>query len=358
MNSFKDLLGHGESLIKNEIVLDYGYIPKIVPYRERQMRVMANAIKPLFQKRQGRNLFVYGPPGVGKTVAIKHIINELEEETDEILAFYINCWKKNTTYKILLEMCDEIGYKLVQNKKTEELLSILRTFVNTSKSAVFIFDEVDKIEEMNIIYFILEDIFRKSVILITNYPEYLSELDDRIRSRLTAEVVEFKAYNAEESRGILKERKEHAFVPGTWNEDAFELVVQTTAKIADLRTGLYIMRESALNAEDKSSKRITIEDVDAALKKFKDFSIKKKDELDEDSKNILDTINNNGEKKIGDLYRIHQEKLGKKMVYKTFQRKITKLAEDQFITAEKIEGGKEGKTTIISYGKSKKLTEF
>ena len=358
MNSFKNMLGHGETLIKNETVLDYGYIPKLIPYREAQMRAMVNAIKPLFQKRRGRNLFVHGPPGVGKTVAMKHIIQELEEETDEIMAFYINCWKKNTTYKILLEMCDVIGYKLVQNKRTEELLSILRTFINTSKSAVFIFDEVDKIEEMDIIYFILEDIFRKSVILITNYSEYVTELDERIKSRLTPEVLEFKAYNAEESRGILKERKEQAFFPGSWNEDAFELSVQTASKVEDLRTGLYIMRESALNAEDRSSKKITIEDVHSALKKFKDFSIKKKNELDEESQEILETIKENTGKKIGDLYRTHQARTGKKMVYKTFQRKIAKLAEDQFITTEKIEGGKEGKTTIISYGKAKKLTEF
>jgi len=62
MGAFKEMLGSGESLIKNEIALDYSYIPKLIPYRENQMRQIAAAMKLLFERRSGRNLFVYGPP--------------------------------------------------------------------------------------------------------------------------------------------------------------------------------------------------------------------------------------------------------------------------------------------------------
>ncbi len=358
MGVFDDVLRGGESLIKNEVALDYSYVPKLIPYRESQMRAIAAAIKPLFQKRNGRNVFVYGLPGVGKTVAARHILQELEEQSEEITPFYINCWQKNTTFKILAEMCDIMGYRFVQNKRTEELFAVVKQYVNTSeRAAVFVFDEADKIEDMDFVYNLLEEIFRKSVILIANYRECLAELDERIRSRLTAEMLEFKAYNLSETRGILRQRMEYAFVPGVWEQDAFEAVVQKTAAILDVRTGLYMMKEAALAAEDRSSRKITAADVASATKKLEEFSIKKAEELDEDAKKMLEAVKGNSGQKIGDVYKAYQ-KSGGNAIYKTFQRKIAKLAEDRFITAKKIEGGKEGNTTIVSYGKEKKLTEF
>jgi len=212
-------------------------------------------------------------------------------------------------------------------------------------------------EDMDFLYSILEDVFRKSVILITNYKEYVAELSDRIKSRLTAEMLEFQGYNLSETRGILKQRMDYAFVPGVWDQDAFEAIVQKTANIADLRTGLYMMKEAALIAEERSSKKITTADVSVALKKLEDFSIKKTEELEEEVKMILDVIKENSGKRIGDIYRAYQNS-GGKLVYKTFHRKIDKLGEDKFINTKRIAGGKEGKTTIISYDKEKKLTEF
>ncbi len=358
MGVFDDVLKGGESLISNEMALDYSYIPKLIPYRESQMREIAAAIKPLFQKRNGRNMFIHGQPGVGKTVAVKHILQELEEQSEEITPFYINCWQRNTTFKILLEMCDIIGYKFVQNKRTEELFAVVKQYVNSSeRAAVFVFDEADKMEDADFIYNVLEEIFRKSVILIANYREYVAELDERIRSRLTAETLEFKEYNLSETRGVLRQRIDCAFVPGVWEQDAFEAVVQKTAAILDIRTGLYLMKEASLAAETRSSRKITAADVAIAVKRLDEFSVNKKDELDDDAKKILEAVKENSGQKIGDVYKAYQIS-GGNAIYKTFQRKIAKLADDRFITAKKMEGGKEGNTTIVSYGGEKKLTEF
>lgn len=358
MGTFDGMLKGGESLIKNEIALDYSYIPKLIPYRENQMRAIAAGIKPLFQNRSGRNMFIHGPPGIGKTVAVKHILQELEEESENIIPFYVNCWQKNTSFKILIEMCDVIGYRLIQNKRTEELFTIVKQYVNKSeRSAVFVFDELDKIEDFDFLYNILEDVFRKSVILITNSRDFIAELGERIQSRLTAETMEFKAYNLTETRGILKQRIEYAFVPGVWEDGAFEEIVQKTAKSSDMRAGLYLVKEASLVAEERSSRKITAADVSVAVKKFEDFSIKKTADLEDEVKVILGIVKENSGKRIGEVYKAYQT-AGGKLAYKTFHRKVNKLEEDMFITAKRIEGGKDGKTTILSYDKGKKLTEF
>ena len=140
---FRNMLKSSESLFKNEVALDPEFVPKLIPFRENENKYIATCIKPLFQKRNGKNLIIHGLPGVGKTLATKNVLKELEEETDEIITTYINCWKKNSTYQIVLELCKAIDYKFIQNKRTDELISIIVERLN-KKSSVLVFDEIDK----------------------------------------------------------------------------------------------------------------------------------------------------------------------------------------------------------------------
>ena len=134
------MLGSGETLFKNPLALDYDFVPKMIPFREQEQKMVVSAIMPLMQKRNGRNMFVYGSPGIGKTVAIKSVLKELEEETEEIIPVYVNCWSKNTTFKVFQYICEDVGYPFTQNKKTEDLFKIIKERVN-QKSVVFVFDD-------------------------------------------------------------------------------------------------------------------------------------------------------------------------------------------------------------------------
>ena len=83
---FDDMLSSDESLFLDTVALDYDYVPKLIPHRENEQRYAATCMKPLFSKRNGKNLLIHGISGVGKTVACKHILQELEEQTDELIA--------------------------------------------------------------------------------------------------------------------------------------------------------------------------------------------------------------------------------------------------------------------------------
>lgn len=356
MGVFDKVLRSNESVFADDVALDYDYVPKLMPYRENEQFKIASAIKPLFAERNGKNVFVVGKPGIGKTLAIRHILKELEEETDEIIPVYINCWQKNTSYKVLLEICDILGYKFTQNKKTEELFTIIKEIAN-KKSVVFVFDEVDKSEEIDVLYTLIEQIYRKTMIMITNYKSWLEGLDIRVQSRLTPELIEFKPYTIEETQGILRNRMKYAFQPDVWDDEAFELVIKKSTELADVRSGLYIMREAGNSAEDRSSKKIEVQDVINAIKKLDDFTIKKEEELDEETQKIYGIVKDNPDQRIGDLFKVYEKK-GGEMTYKTFQRKIEKLDKGQYIEKEKISGGKEGKTTIIHLSSNKSLDDF
>ncbi|MBI4738554.1 AAA family ATPase, partial [Candidatus Woesearchaeota archaeon] len=165
MGLFNDALRSDQSLFVNELALDYDFLPKLLPYRETQQHYLASCIKPLLADRNGRNVFLHGASGIGKTAAVRFVLRDLEEETDEVHAFYVNCWQKNTGYKIVIDICEQLGYRLTHNKKTEELFEVVKEIVN-KKCAVFCFDEIDKVDDLDFLYSILENIFKKTIILI------------------------------------------------------------------------------------------------------------------------------------------------------------------------------------------------
>ena len=355
MAMFKDILTSNESLFTNDMALDVEYTPPIIKFRENQQQYVATCIKPLLLKRNGKNLFVTGKPGIGKTVAVKHILNELNKETDEVNTIYINCWKKNTAFKVVNDMCEQLGYKWAYNKRTEEILAEVLRLIN-KKSAVVVLDEVDKLEDQDLIYTLLEDIYRRSLILITNYEDCLEKIDSRIISRLTPETLKFNAYNKIETKEILKQRVFYAFVKDAWNEGAFNLIAEKTFELSDIRLGLFLLKEAGLIAESESSKTVNLKHAEKAISKLADFKIRNNSELTEEENKILDLIKDNSGRSATEIYDAYN-KVGDK-TYRTFYRKLKDLEKAKLISIEEVEKEHGGKRSIINYGYTKRLNEF
>lgn len=355
MTLFDTTLKAEESLFKNPVALDYDYQPKLIPHREKEQHYIAACIKPLFQQRNGRNILIYGKPGIGKTVAVKHVFQELEEQYDEVTPLYINCWQKNTTYKVILELCELVGYRFTQNKKTEELFDEVKRILNKTAVAIA-FDEIDKAQDTDFLYGILESIYRKTIILISNYKDWITQLDDRIRSRLLPELMYFREYNEKETRDILEQRMNYAFHEKAFEPDAFARIVQITSDLKDIRTGLYLLREAATLAEEESMRTVSLKHALHAIQKIEEIPTKNL-ELDPEEQSLLNIIKELSGKKIGELFKAYQEHGGTQS-YKTFQRRIARLEEGKFVRVKTYDGGAEGSTSIISYQGIKKLTEF
>lgn len=344
---FKDVLEDRESLFADELALDYDYVPKEIPYRENQQHYIADCIKPLFNKRSGRNLFVFGAPGIGKTLAIKHILRELENTTDDIFPLYVNCWKKDSSYKILMDICDQIGYKWTHNKRTDELMKVVSNLLNKKASAICL-DEVDKVREFDVIYSLCEDLNKKAIIIIANDKELVANLDPRLRSRLMAEHLEFKPYNFEETRGILKQRASFAFASNAWENDALEIIYKKCYDAKDIRVGLFLMKEAGNNAEMKASKKINSSHAKEAISKLETFKIKNSSEFDEETQKVLDLVKNNSGLTVNEIYHLCEKEIS----YRTFHRKIGELSKNNMIEL----GEKKGKSAVVNY--SRKLSDF
>ena len=129
----------------------------------------------------------------------------------KLFLIYTNCWKEKYNFlRFSLRFCEDLGFKFIQNKKSSELFALIKNRLNKG-GAVFVFDEIDKLEDTDFLYTILEDVYRKSIFLITNYRDSYSNFDERIRSRLAPEFLFFRSYNEQEIAGIFKDKKELCF---------------------------------------------------------------------------------------------------------------------------------------------------
>ncbi|MBU2638502.1 MAG: AAA family ATPase [Nanoarchaeota archaeon] len=330
---FKDMLSAEESLFANEMALDFDYLPKELPHRENQQHYIADCIKLLLAGRMGKNLLITGAPGIGKTAAVKWVLREMEEKglDEKAIPLYVNCWKKDTPHKILLDICGQLGYKWVQNRNTDELFKEVANVLN-KKSAIIVLDEVDKLESEQVIYQLIEDIYRKCIILITNDIEWIGDVDARLKSRLVPETIDFKQYNLAETNDILKRRIKSAFAPNVWEEKAIDIVSEKVFGAGDMRYGLFLLREAGNIAEKKSSRKVKQEHAESAVEKLSDFSIRKEHELDEEEKNVLALVKENQGKTSTELYDIYKKNSNKS--YRTFHRKLKSLEEAGIVEIE------------------------
>ena len=338
---FKDILHTSQSIFKDIMVLDYDFQPDRIEYRENEQKEVAKAVAPLIKGYPGKTLFVHGIPGIGKTTAVKQVLRELEAVSD-ITCLYVNCWDDHSTHKVLAKLCYLLGNPFIQHKPTNELLLTLKNLCKNP--IVLVLDEIDKLEDTDILYTLFENIPFKTMVLLTNYRNAYKKIDERVRSRLNTEFLEFRPYTREEVEGILRTRLHFAFQ--NQSEKILSSVTDTCHAVHDIRVGLYILKEAGLNAESENKLIISESHITHAINKVHEFYVKPVQQLDDDLTMILKLVKDCNGKNIGDVYLAYQQNGGSQS-YRSFQRKIAKLADGKFIRTEK--GSGRGNTTVLYY---------
>lgn len=285
MSMFDQPLGHDESLFEKPGVLDITYLPRLLPYRGDKQTYLAECIKRI--KTGGANVLVHGKSGVGKTASVRYVLRQLKKDRQDVFSFYINCWKHDTFYKIIKKMARELNLP-IDDRSTETLFEMVVSEVGNYDGVVLAFDEIDQAQDKSFLYQFEEELKYKTIFLISTGKEWYSQEDNRVRSRLSPELVEFEPYNRDETEGILRERMKNAFVSDVWEEKAFQKVVGKTYQKQDIRVGLSLLKKSGQFAENDASRKIIEDYVEQAIES--EFSSEEKvdNQSENDSKNLSD----------------------------------------------------------------------
>jgi len=173
---------------------------------------------------------------------------------------YINCWEHNSYYSVLDKLVRELRILGAEKLNTSFKLERLRQFMGNMPFLI-VLDEIDmpKKMERNSIIYSLCNIGKVGLIFVCNSTDIFFSLDERIRSRLNAILIEFEAYTISELRHILKRRAELSLRPGSWSDN----ILKKIAEIAqgDARIAFQTLKNAAYYAENESSRKIVVKHI-------------------------------------------------------------------------------------------------
>ncbi len=275
MSVLNDLLVESK-VFANREVLSPHYIPKKLIARDREINSIEKAIAPSLKGERGRNLFVYGKTGAGKTSCIKYVINEVNNiPNTRARISYVNCRIYNSRYRVFSKIIsDHLPTYAKRGYGVVDLYEKLTGWIEEDgKTLIVVLDEIDVVKDLDNLIYALTRINSEikaggvSMVGISNTVSFKESLDPRSLSSLYETELVFTPYNANELFEILLDRSTTGLRPGTVNEDVLRYIAAAATKDGgDARFSLNVLSRAGEITEEKNSDRITLEDAQHAIK--------------------------------------------------------------------------------------------
>lgn len=374
-NFFEDFLSK-ESIFSNKQVLQSNYTPDTIPYRDSEIKQIANILAPALKLERPSNLFIYGKTGTGKTLTLKHITNNLttiaKEKNIPLISIYVNCKLKkiaDTEYRLIAQLIRELGQDIASTGlPTDEVYKTFFNIIDNKKQLILlVLDEIDQLVKKTgdeILYNLVrmnEDLKNAQIALvgISNDLIFVDGLDPRVRSSLSEEELVFPPYNALQIQEILKQRAKKAFKEGVLEPGVIEKCAAYAAREhGDARRALELLRVAAEIAERNNLKTVKIEHIDNAEEKIeKDTVLTTITHQPKQAQATLYSIISLYLKRrenifTGDIYELYKNISSKTGLRPLTQRRISDIIAELdmlgIINAKVISKGRHGRTREIS----------
>ncbi len=269
---FSDLFKDSNVFADREVLSPH-YMPEKLPYRDKQIESIVRFMTPSLRGERGRNLFIYGKTGAGKTSCVKHIVEKIKGLPTMAKVSYINCRIYNSRYRVLYKITGD--YLPIYAKRGYGLVDIYEKIINwieeDGKILIVVLDEIDIVKDLDDLVYTLtranSDIKSGGIMIVgvSNKISFKDDLDPRSLSTLYENELVFPPYNSTELSMILKERAERGFKKGAIDDAAINLAAAISAKDSgDARLALKVLSKAGELADERGDGFVTVNDVNNA----------------------------------------------------------------------------------------------
>jgi cell division control protein 6 len=251
LNKKRRHFGQSLASVKDFAVFDYNYIPDQPVERDEVKEIIKHMVR--FETTGiPTHMSIVGSRGSGKTLMLKYLQKMIMQETG-LDVLYVNCRHHNTSFKIFAHLLD-------QEKIAGSSLSDLyqRFMLRYQNKTVLIMDEIDlmspKDRNREILYFLSRSEQPYMVIMLSNTPHVVKQLDAATRSSLQPFRLYFKNYDAEQISRILSGRAKKGL--RTWADgDISQIAALTTLRTnSDARVAIKTLYYKVIEQEDSVEK--------------------------------------------------------------------------------------------------------
>jgi len=266
------------SIILRPEALEENFLPVFVREREFEVKWLMSSLFPAARGRKPVNIWVHGKPGTGKTLLCRFVFHKLQERWgNNVRGAVINCARHASLYAVLSSIIDEFRLLGGEAPSTSVKLERFLNFVK-QKPFILILDEIDfpTPKERNNILYNLSRTGNVGIVCISRTDETYHRLDERVRSRLSSRILEFKEYTQEQVFSILHERATLALKANSWDDQILNLIADRAQ--GDIRIAIETLKSAAEYAESEGEK-IQLEHVHRGAKDTKsiqkEYSLKR-----------------------------------------------------------------------------------
>jgi len=278
-----------KDLVRSDTIIDED---RIVGRDDQLGRVVDN-LKPVLQNEGIPDMLLSGPSGTGKSLIIhavcKQIVELCESQDKTFGVLSINCEGPKTAdravYRLVKSAANDLGVDpgvpqtgVSTDQKLERLYELMREYYD---GVIFILDEIDMLEgpyqeaEYNSLIYQLSRARKLadfdgpiSLTTITNYADFMKDLNSRAQSSYNPDDIFFDDYDANQLRSILHNRQD-AFKPDSITDDVIPLVAAFGSQThGDARKAIDLLRWAGELAERRGADTVTETDVRDAQEKY------------------------------------------------------------------------------------------
>lgn len=327
------------------------YLPEEFVDREEEAAALKSAFSNITDT-SSRNLHLYGPRGTGKTHLTHSVLQDLPKQVNTC---FVLCSRQDTEYKALRQIYQRVtreeissGYHVSDlQRKIEERTGATETVV--------VLDEVDFLllnDGDSLLYYLsrIENSENLNIITISSNHSTLP-LEERTKSSLQTQQIQFPMYTGEEIYAILRKRAEDSLAPRSVHRNALTYIASTTSNI---KQGLHWLRVAAEEPGNAITEEHAKKVQDAAYRSYIEELLEPFTQHHNRVYQAIEDLTEEQDRAIysGDIYTRYQDLCNTYNEDSLSQRRISDYLKHlellDLIDAEYHYGGKNGKTRKIT----------